>query len=112
MNIENIRLASQHFAGFLVVVFALATLWALTALMSWLVRRFESSGVPVPPSTVTLATSSALGEPAPDDEAAVVIAAVVTMLLGPNSRVVAVHPTKTSWADSGRRDIHLSHRLR
>jgi Na+-transporting methylmalonyl-CoA/oxaloacetate decarboxylase gamma subunit len=113
MNIDNILVAAEHLAGFLVVIFALAVLWGLTSLMSRLVRRFEGSGVSAGPATSAPVTSTEPAtDPAMDDEALVVIATVVTMLLGPHSRVVAVHRASTAWADHGRRDIHLSHRLR
>lgn len=107
MNLDNIVLATEHFAGLLVVIFALLSLWILTATMSWLVARLApATAVPAPPSTGRVADPVA-----EDDEEVVVIAAAVAILLGPRSRVVAVQQVSTAWADQGRRDIHISHRL-
>ena len=109
MNFDNILLAAEHFAGLLIVMLALGSLWILTATMSWLVARLAPAAVPVPPPQAS--TGRVADSVAEDDEEAVVIAAAVTMLLGPTSRVVAVHQVSTAWADQGRRDIHISHRL-
>jgi Na+-transporting methylmalonyl-CoA/oxaloacetate decarboxylase gamma subunit len=107
MNLDNIMLATEHFAGLLVVMLALVSLWILTATMSWLVARLApATAVPAPPSTGRVADIVA-----EDDDEVAVIAATVAVLLGPTSRVIAVQQVSTAWADQGRRDIHISHRL-
>ncbi len=111
MNLDNLVLAVEHLAGLLVVMFALSCLWALAALMGWVVTRFErraaerAKRMPDPVATPVEA------EPETDDDA-VVVAATAMMLLGPKARVVAVQPLASSWGDQGRRDIHVSHRFR
>lgn len=110
MNFDNILLASEHFTGLLVVMLALGSLWILTATMSWLVARLSRAAA-VPAPAPQLSTGRVADSVADDDDEAVVIAAAVAMLLGPTSRVVAVQQVSTAWADHGRRDIHISHRL-
>jgi Na+-transporting methylmalonyl-CoA/oxaloacetate decarboxylase gamma subunit len=106
MNFNNMLEAIGHLAGLGVVIFALTCLWALTALMSWVVARFERPSVaPVRPTVQAENLDST-------DDDAVVVAAAVTMMLGSTARVVAVQPLPSSWADHGRRDIHVSHRVR
>jgi Na+-transporting methylmalonyl-CoA/oxaloacetate decarboxylase gamma subunit len=105
---NNLLAATEHLAGLAVVMFALTCLWALTALMGWVVGRLNRPAAALVQQKVTQPDRAA----ASDDDDVVVVAAAATMLLGPTARVVAVRPHASSWADHGRRDIHVSHRVR
>ncbi len=104
MNPDDLVLAAEHLAGFVIVMMALAVLWGLTALVG---RAFTPAVAAIPAPVADLRPPS----PAVGDEV-IVIAAVAAALLGGPLRIVSVRPVPTSWALQGRREIHASHRIR
>ncbi len=111
MNLQNMLAASEHIAGMLVVMFALAALWGLAALSAWFVATFikpEERGRSAPRAAPPPAPAKAAV--AADDDEAVVVAAVALLLLE-HHRVVSVRPVHSAWAQLGRQDVQASHHL-
>jgi len=115
-NWQNVLLAAEHLAGFVIVIIALTVLWGLTALMGALVQRFGVGDATRAPSQSPPSPAAAASPSAPDDalseEEVVVIAAAVATLIDGRHRVVSVRPVHSSWGQQGRREIHASHRIR
>lgn len=113
MDLQNMLAATEHLAGMLVVMFALAALWGLASLSAWAVATFikpEESGRSAPRAAPPPAPAKAAV--AADDDEAVVVAAAVSLLLLEHHRVVSVRPLPSAWAHQGRQDIQASHQLR
>jgi Na+-transporting methylmalonyl-CoA/oxaloacetate decarboxylase gamma subunit len=113
MNLQNMLAATEHLAGMLVVMFALAVLWGLASLSAWFVATFikpEESGRSAPRAVPPPAPAKAAV--AADDDEAVIVAAAVALVLLEHHRVVSVRPLPSAWGQLGRRDIHSSHHLR
>ena len=112
--IDSLIQASEHLAGFVIVVTALCLLWGLTAVMGKLFApRPAGKGGAAPAATPAPATSSkATDASAIGDDDLVVIAATVARLLDERHRIVSIRPQASSWGQQGRRDIHASHRIR
>lgn len=105
---ENLLHATEHLAGFVIVMLALALLWALTALMG---RIFASQRTD---SEVTRLEARKPTDPEPEiipDELVAVYAAAAAML-DEHHRIVSVTARSSYWGTQGRRDIHASHRIR
>ena len=96
----------EHITGFLVVVFALSLLWAITAIIGKLFIRMEANR-PVPVAS----TGAVEGELA--EEEVVAVTAVVAALMGRRSRIVSIRSGGAKdWNREGRREQFASHRIR
>ncbi len=104
---DNLLLAVEQLAGFLLVMSALVLLWGLTALVG---KVFGQPGPAAPSSPIVRQPETAAADVPEED--VVIIAAAVALLLDAPHRVVAVRPLPSSWGQQGRRDIHDSHRIR
>lgn len=103
---QNLWAAAELLIGFAVVMFTLALLWGLTALMARVVARLQR-----PAPAAAAAASSVAIDAAPDDETIAVVAAAVALLLDRPHRIVRVLPQPSAWGQQGRRDAHSSHRM-
>lgn len=111
--------AGDLLVGFVVVMGTLGLLWALTALMSWAVARWQPRPAPQPsrhdPADLTVTPGAAARAPAgggePDDEELAAIAAAVALMIDAPHRVVRVQPQPSAWGQEGRRNTHASHRM-
>ena len=134
MNWENILLASEHLAGFIIVMLALGVLWGLTALVGQFFKESARkvardpnvsrampietvpgalpagrSGAPSGPAAV--ATQAAPADEDLDDDL-VIVAAAAAAIHDARHRIVAIRPQASAWGQQGRREIHASHRIR
>lgn len=119
--------AGELLAGFAVVTGTLGLLWALTALMSRTVARWQpgpggpaapvdqaAPATPGGPATAPAAQADGLARDAatgPDEEELAAIAAAVALMIDEPHRVVRVRPQPSAWGQEGRRDTHASHRM-
>ena len=127
--VQPLWAAAELLVGFVIVMFTLALLWGLTALMARVVARLEQlrsatppHAPPTPPATSGAGIADAVVADAGiaeagigdadigDGELAAVAAAVALMLDRPH-RVVRVRPQPSAWGQQGRRDAHASHRM-
>ena len=95
----------EHIIGFLVVVFALTLLWAITALIGKIFIGME-------PATPAPAAVTPVGGDDPSEEEVVAITAVVTAMMGRRSRIVSIRTGAKDWNREGRREQFASHRIR
>jgi Na+-transporting methylmalonyl-CoA/oxaloacetate decarboxylase gamma subunit len=112
-NLDELLLAAEHLAGFVIVMLALSLLWGLTVVLGRVVARIEK--LRTLPVAVPAATIPPVGAPTGvevSDDELVVIAATVAAMIDGRHRVVAVRPVQSSWGQQGRREIHASHRIR
>lgn len=110
--IENLITATEHLAGFFIVLLMLCLLWGGTALIG---RIFggQSSQPGATRLAVSHETLSQVGSPSDEisDELVAVYAAVAA-LLDHKHRIVTIRSTPSSWGAQGRSEIHASHRIR
>ncbi len=109
---ENLILAIEHLAGFVIVMLTLCLLWGGTALIG---RLFGSQ--PARQKTTRLAASNhQVSTPADDaddiSDELVAVYAAAAVLLDQKHTIVAIRTTPSSWGIQGRREIHASHRIR
>jgi hypothetical protein len=95
----------QHIIGFLVVVFVLAVLWGVTALLGMYFKKLTPANAGTPPP-------SSGGFDQPSEEEVVAITAAVRMLMGRRSRIVSLGSAKKDWSREGRREHMASHKIR
>jgi Na+-transporting methylmalonyl-CoA/oxaloacetate decarboxylase gamma subunit len=95
----------QHIIGFLVVLFVLAILWAVTALLGIYFQRLAPVKATAPPA-------SGGGSDEPSEEEVVAITAAISMLMGRRSRIVSLGSAKKDWSQEGRREHMASHKIR
>jgi Na+-transporting methylmalonyl-CoA/oxaloacetate decarboxylase gamma subunit len=107
--------ALELLVGFVIVMFTLALLWGLTALMGRIVQGLErrpARGAAIPigdaPAGVT-APAPRGAEDAIDDEELVVVCAAAALMLDAPHRVVSVRGDPSSWGRAGRRETQGSH---
>lgn len=103
---QNLWAATALLVGFAVVMFTLALLWGLTALMARVVARLQR-----PAPAAAAAQPAAATDPGADDTDIAVLAAAVALLLDRPHRIVRVLPQPSAWGQQGRRDAHSSHRM-
>lgn len=95
----------EHIIGFLVVLFALTLLWAVTAIVGKVFIRMEANA----PAAVPVAAEAG----GPSEEEVVAITAVVAALMGRRSRIVSIRSGgPKDWNREGRREHFASHRIR
>ena len=98
----------EHIVGFLVVVFALGLLWAITTIIGKIFSRLESA-TPQP----AMEAVAPVTEDGPTEEEVVAIAATISALMGRRSRIVSLRSGATKdWNREGRREHFASHRIR
>jgi hypothetical protein len=98
----------EHIVGFLVVLFALGLLWAITTLIGKLFARLETTD----PGPALEAVDPPM-EGGPTEEEVVAIAATISLLMGRRSRIVSLRSgTTKDWNREGRREHFASHRIR
>ncbi|MEX0325870.1 MAG: OadG family protein [Puniceicoccaceae bacterium] len=115
----------EHITGFLVVLFALTLLWAITTILGKVFSRMEGltqaeeenigleaeeepEGVAAPAPLPVAAVAGG-----PSDEEVVAITAVVSALMGRRSRIVSIRSGGAKdWNREGRREHFASHRIR
>ncbi|MEX0331803.1 MAG: hypothetical protein AB3N64_10310 [Puniceicoccaceae bacterium] len=119
----------EHITGFLVVLFALTLLWAITAILGKVFSRMEGltpagketiglepeeEPEPEPaPEPVAAPAPVGMGAGGPSDEEVVAITAVVSALMGRRSRIVSIRSGGAKdWNREGRREHFASHRIR
>jgi hypothetical protein len=95
----------EHIVGFLVVVFALSLLWAITTIVGKLFVRMEAAQ----PQPAVATPSDGEG---PTEDEVVAIAATVATLMGRRSRIVSLRTGAKDWSREGRREQFASHRIR
>ena len=108
--------ASELLVGFVVVMGTLGLLWALTALMSRAVARWQPRPAPGPSAHASsdqpvMPGAAPDGQAVPDDEELAAVAAAVALMIDAPHRVVRVHPQPSAWGQEGRRNTHASHRM-
>lgn len=122
--VQPLWAAAELLVGFVIVMFTLALLWGLTALMARVVARLEQLRPATPPHAppTPTATSGAgiadagiadagIAEAGIGDGELAAVAAAVALMLDRPHRVVRVRPQPSAWGQQGRRDAHASHRM-
>jgi|688.fasta_scaffold197710_3 hypothetical protein len=112
--------ALPHLGGMLMVLIALACLWALTAIVANLIKIYQKlqpgnvatapAATPVPPSPLPAPAEPAHAGISP--EIVAVISAAIACLGGGKRRVISIRPADTSWEKAGRQAVIMSHRIR
>jgi hypothetical protein len=100
----------EHIAGFLIVLFALALLWCITAIIGkYFISREDKfvTDEPEPPASPGSMGSS----DGPTDEELVAVSACVAALMGQRSRVVSIRRAG-DWHREGRREHFASRKIR
>lgn len=97
----------QHVMGFLLVLLALTSLWAITLLIG---QFFKGRQAPV--SASVSSAPPILGEGEPSEEEVVAISACVALIAGRRSRVVSIRSSARDWNREGRREHFASHKIR
>lgn len=110
---QNLWAAGGLLVGFAIVMFTLALLWGLTALMARVIARLESRAAAAAAVSTRTSAPAPMGAPdgAPSDEELAALAAAVALLLDRPHRVLRVLPQPSAWGQQGRRDAHSSHRM-
>ncbi len=105
---DRLLQATEHLAGFAIVMLALCLLWAITSIISRIFNRSREE-----PLTTRLEARQQCDPPPPvlPDELVAVYAAAAT-LLDERHRIISVSSRASSWGTQGRRDIHASHRIK
>lgn len=110
--IENLLIATEHLAGFVIVMLTLCLLWFGTALIG---RFFGTNPARQETTRLTVANHSTASNATEDDEISdelVAVYAAVATILDERHRIVSVRTAQSFWGIQGRRDIHSSHRIR
>ena len=105
----------EHIVGFLIVIFALGLLWAITAMLGKLFGRMETldpEPVPAGPAAVDQPYEQKGGGDGPTEEEVVAISAVVAAIMGRRSRIVSIRSGAKDWSREGRREHFASHKIR
>ncbi len=105
---ERLLQATEHLAGFAIVMIALCVLWVMTVIIGRMFGKKQEA-----PSTTRLEARQQT-DPVPvklSDELVAVYAAAAAML-DERHRIISVNARSSYWGAQGRRDIHASHRIR
>ena len=106
--IDNLIQATEHLAGFVIVMLALCLLWLVTALIG----RVFATKTQAPATTRIEARQKSDTQPAPVSDEVVAVYAAAAAMLDERARIISVTSRSSYWGTQGRRDIHASHRIR
>jgi Na+-transporting methylmalonyl-CoA/oxaloacetate decarboxylase gamma subunit len=93
MFFENLLTATEHLAGFVIVMTTLSVLWGLTALMGRVVARFDPAmSTGAPRSNVQRTNPSPRERDDVVDDDLLIIAAATATMLDSRHRIVSIRP--------------------
>ena len=112
-TIHGLLESFEHITGFLFVMFVLALLWLIVAVIGTLFKKGEERNANKATTPAVPFAPAPLVDPNEvSEEDLVVIAATAVMMLGKRSRLISIKPSNLDWGREGRRQHVMSHTTR